>query len=85
MVEPDKFADVKAGDIVRVYLKEKTADFNPVFKHVSDWSDWPEFVKEEADDYFQAAVPESAIDELKSAGLRFQGVGFTVKQVNLIQ
>ena len=85
VVEPDKFADVKAGDIVRVYLKEKTADFNPVFKHVSDWSDWPEFVKEEAADYFQAAVPESAIDELKSAGLRFQGVGFTVKQVNLIQ
>ena len=84
VVDPAKFADVKAGDIIRVYLKEKTADFNPVFKHVSDWSDWPDFTRKDGTDYFEAAVPEAAIEELKSAGLRFQGVGFTVKQVNLI-
>ena len=84
VIEAAKFADVKAGDIVRVYLKEKTGEFNPVFKHVSDWSDWADFARVDGDDYFEAAVPESAIEELKSAGLRFQGVGFTVKQVNLI-
>jgi hypothetical protein len=84
LIGPEKFADVKEGDIVRVYIKDKGEDFNPVFKH-EDWSDWTEFQKADGDGYFEAAVPAAAIDELKTTGLRFQGVGFTIVQVNLIQ
>ena len=82
----DKFADAKAGDIVRVYLKEKSDDYNPIFKHAEDWSDWAEFqgVKEDGDGYFQAAIPESAVEELKSKGLRFQGIGFTVAAITIV-
>ena len=86
VVDAAKFADVKEGDTIRIYFKKKTGDFNPVFKHVEDWSDWPELqgAKEEAADYFQAVVPAAAVDELKEKGLRFQGVGFTIVAVTHI-
>ena len=83
-IPAEKFANVEEGDIIRVYLKEKTGDFNPVFKHVEDWSDWSVFSRVDGDNYFEAAVPAEAIDELKEKGLRFQGVGFTVAGVTLI-
>ena len=87
VIGADKFADAKAGDTVRVYLKDKGGDYNPIFKHVEDWSDWSELqgVKKDGDGYFEAAIPEAALEELKAKGLRFQGVGFTIDKVTLIQ
>ena len=86
IVPADKFADAEAGDVIRVYTSGKTGDYNPIFKHVDDWSDWLELqgVKEEADDYFQAAIPAEELPELKEKGLRFQGVGFTLTKVVLL-
>ena len=51
---------------------------------MNDWSDWTEFQRTDGDGYFEAAVPEAAIEELKASGLRFQGVGFTVTAVTII-
>ena len=86
VIESDKFADVKAGDIIRVNYTDKKDDFNPIYKHVEDWSDWTDFqgAVDWQDGYFQAAVTEGAIAELQSKGLRFQGVGVTMTSVELI-
>ena len=86
VIDPAKFAGVKAGDTIRVYIKDKGGDYNAIFKHVEDWQDWAELqgVKEDAADYFQAVVPAAAVDELKEKGLRFQGVGFTIVSVKLL-
>ncbi len=85
-IPADKFADVKEGDIIRVYYKDKGSDYNPIFKHVDNWADWSELqsVKAEEDGYFEATVPAAAVSELKEKGLRFQGLGFTVTKVDLI-
>ena len=86
VVPAEKFATAKAGDIIRVYLKEKGDDYNPIFKHVDSWADWDEIqsTKVDTDKYFEATIPASAIDELKASGLRFQGVGFTVRKIMLV-
>ena len=86
VIPAEKFADAKAGDIIRVYTSGKTGDYNPIFKHVETWGDWDELqgAKVEADDYFEAAIPAEALAELKEKGLRFQGVGFTLVKVVLI-
>ena len=87
VVPAESFATAKAGDIVRVYLKEKGDDYNPIFKHVEDWADWTELqgAKVDADGYFEAVIPAGALDELKEKGLRFQGVGFTVRKIMLVK
>ena len=86
VIGPEKFSTVQAGNIIRVSIKDKTDDYNPIYKHL-DWSDWNEFQtqKKDEDGYFEAPVPEEAIEELQSEGLRFQGVGFTITQVMLIR
>ena len=86
VIGPEKFSTVQAGNIIRVSIKDKTDDYNPIYKHL-DWSDWNEFQtqKKDGDGYFEAPVPEEAIEELQSEGLRFQGVGFTITQVMLIR
>ena len=85
VIDAGLFADVVEGAIITVTFKDKGDDYNPIFKHVSDWSDWTELqsVKVDADNNFSAVVPAEAIDELKSSGLRFQGLGFTVVKVTL--
>ena len=86
VIEPAKFAAAKDGNTIRVFIKDKGSDYNPIFKHL-DWSDWTEFqdiINKEPDDYFESTVTEAVLDELKSDGLRFQGVGFTVTEVHLI-
>ena len=82
-----EFADVKEGDIIRVYIKDKGGDYNPIFKHLDTWGDWDELqgAKVDEDGYFETTVPAGAVDELKEKGLRFQGVGFTLTKVTLIQ
>ena len=84
VVDPANFAKAKVGNIVRVYIKDKGDDYNPIFKHVSDWSDWPEFSKTDGDGYFEAPIPDGALDELQSQGLRFQGIGFTITKVTIL-
>ncbi len=84
VVDPANFAKAKVGNIVRVYIKDKGDDYNPVFKHVSDWADWPEFSKTDGDGYFEAPIPDGALDELQSQGLRFQGIGFTITKVTIL-
>ena len=87
VIETEKFADIKAGDIIRVSYKDKGGDFNPIYKHVEDWSDWTDFqnaINKDNEGYFEAPVTEDAIAELQSKGLRFQGVGFVLTKVELI-
>ena len=84
-----KFVDggcVTTADIIRVYIKDKGADYNPIFKHLDTWADWDELqgAKVDEDGYFEATVPADAIEELQTKGLRFQGVGFTILKVELI-
>ena len=87
VVSPAKFVDVVEGAIIRVNYKDKGDDFNPIYKHVGSWGDWDEFqtLIEHGDGVFQSTVTAPVIDELKSDGLRFQGLGFTVTSVVLIQ
>ena len=86
VIPAEKFADANVGDIIRVYISDKGGDYNPIFKHVEDWSDWNELQggKVDADTYFEAPIPEEALNELKEKGLRFQGVGFTIDAVVII-
>lgn len=87
VIEAEKFANIKAGDIIRVSYKDKGGDFNPIYKHVEDWSDWTDFqnaINKDNEGYFEAPVTEDAIAELQSKGLRFQGVGFVLTKVELI-
>ena len=86
VIDPSMFAKAKEGYIVRVFTKDKTDEYNPIYKHVDSWGDWSEFQDNinRTDDYFEAPIPGSALDELQSAGLRFQGVGFTVTKVMLL-
>ena len=86
VIEPAKFAKAQEGYIVRVFTKDKTDEYNPIYKHVDSWGDWTEFQDNifKGDEYFEAPIPASALDELQSAGLRFQGVGFTVTKVMLL-
>ena len=89
-IEANKFTNAKAGDIVRVYVKDKASgdDYNPIFKHVDDWSDWTGFQgnidKKSSNEYFQAPIPSDGLNELKSKGLGFQGLGFTATKIVLI-
>jgi hypothetical protein len=85
VIEAGLFADVVEGAVITVTIKDKGDDYNPIFKHVSDWSDWTELqgAKVDADNNFSAVIPAEAIDELKASGLRFQGLGFTVVKVTL--
>lgn len=86
VIGPEMFAKVKDGYTVRVFVKDKTDDFNPIFKHVGDWSDWTEFqdIIVTTDEYFESTVTEAVIGELQSDGLRFQGIGFTLVKVMLL-
>ena len=86
VVPAEGFADANAGDIIRVYISGKGDDFNPIFKHVSDWSDWSELQAGvvRTDNYFESVITADALDELKASGLRFQGVGFTITKVDLL-
>ena len=86
VIDPSLFAKAQEGYIVRVFIKDKNSDYNPIYKHVDSWGDWTEFQSEivNTDEYFEAPIPAGALDELQSAGLRFQGIGFTVTKVMLI-
>ena len=88
VIDPVKFVDVVEEGIIRVYYKDKGDDFNPIYKHVASWGDWAEFqniINTKTDGYFEAKVTPEVIDELKSEGLRFQGLGFTITSVILSQ
>ena len=87
VIDAAKFAKAKEGNIIRVFVKDKGSDYNPIFKHVDSWGDWDEFqgiINKDPDDYFESTITEAVMEELQSAGLRFQGVGFTVTEVHLI-
>lgn len=85
VIDAGLFADVVEGAVLTVTFKDKGDDYNPIFKHVSDWSDWAELqgVKVDTDNSFSAVIPAEAVEELKSSGLRFQGLGFTIVKVTL--
>ena len=87
VIDAAKFEKAKEGNTIRVFVKDKTSEYNPIFKHVGSWGDWTEFqdiIKKDPDDYFESKVTEAVLDELKTEGLRFQGVGFTLVEVHLI-
>ena len=86
VVDPAMFAKAQPGFIVRVFIKDKGTDYNPIYKHVGSWGDWTEFQDgiSHTDDYFEAPIPDGAMDELQQDGLRFQGLGFTVTKIMLL-
>ena len=87
VIDAAKFAEAKAGNVIRVFIKDKGSDYNPIFKHVDSWGDWDEFqgiINKDSDDYFESTITDAVMEELQSAGLRFQGVGFTITEVHLI-
>ena len=86
VVDPSMFAKAQPGYIVRVFIKDKGTDYNPIYKHVGSWGDWNEFQGSisHTDDYFEAPIPDDAMDELQKDGLRFQGLGFTVTKIMLL-
>lgn len=86
VIPAEMFAEAEEGQVIRGYVTNKGGDYNPIFKHVDDWSDWAELqgvINKDADDYFEAAIPAEAVEELKAKGLRLQGVGFTLTKVVL--
>ena len=88
VVSPAKFVNAVEGGVIRVFYKDRGADFNPIYKHVNqNWSDWPAFqdiiVRE--DEYFESTITAEVMEELQTEGLRFQGLGFTITKVVLIQ
>ena len=88
VIDPAKFADVVEDGIIRVYYKDRDDTFNPIYKHVASWGDWTEFqniINKQPDGYFEAKVTPEVIEELKTEGLRFQGLGFTITSVILSQ
>lgn len=87
VIEAKYFDVAKVGDLIRGYVT--ATDPNPVFKHVSDWSDFEDIqnTKTIADDksYFEGTIAtEAALAELKKSGLRLQGINFTLTKVVLI-
>ncbi len=80
------FAKASVGDIIRVIYTDKTSAFNPIFKKYADWSDFSDLqsVKKDGDGYFEAEINANALTELQANGLRFQGVGFTMTEIQLI-
>ena len=87
VIAPAKFEKAVEGNTIRVFIKDKDNDtYNAIFKHVGNWGDWDEFqtIKKDTDEYFESTVTEAVLDELKTEGLRFQGLGFTITEVHLI-
>lgn len=87
VIEAAKFANAKVGDIIRVNYTDKGADFNPIYKVVATWGDLEALqnvIDRDGDGYFQAAINEEALAEIQANGLRFQGLGFTITTVELI-
>ena len=90
-INNSQFANAKVGDIIRVNYTDKVTsggenNYNPIFKYVQSWDDFNALqnVKEEGDNYFQAAINSEALTELQARGLRLQGRGFTLTSVELI-
>ena len=88
VVSPAKFVNAVEGGVIRVFYKDRGADFNPIYKHVNqNWSDWPAFqdIIVRKDEYFESTITAEVMEELQTEGLRFQGLGFTITKVVLIQ
>lgn len=89
-INNSQFANAKVGDIIRVNYTDKVTggdnNYNPWFKYVQTWQDFNALqnVKEEGENYFQAAINSEALTELQARGLRLQGRGFTLTSVELI-
>lgn len=86
-ISANNFNNAKVGDIIRVYYTNKGSDFNPVYKYVGSWGDLyalQNVIERDHDGYFQAAINQDALTEIKANGLRLQGIDFTLTSVDLI-
>ena len=85
-VDPKYFEVAEVGDIIYCSVKDVTSEFNPIFKNVSDWTDFTDIQATLAkdDNHFEGKIATAeALDYLQKNGLRFQGVGFTLTKVEL--
>ena len=82
-----KYFDVaEVGDILYCSVKDVTAEYNPIFKNINDWSDFADIQNtiSKDDNHFEGIIAtQSALDFMKANGLRFQGLGFTLTKVEL--
>lgn len=88
VIDPLYFSVAEVGDIIYCTVQDVAEgdDFNPLFKHPQDWSDFTELLTNEFDKgetYFKATINAEALASLQANGLRFQGVGFTLTKVEL--
>ena len=85
-VDAKYFEVAEVGDIIYCSVKDVTADYNPLFKNVSDWSDFTDIQATLAKDetHFEGKIATAeALGNLQKNGLRFQGIGFTLTKVEL--
>ena len=85
-VDPKYFEVAEVGDIIYCSVKDVTSEFNPIFKNVSDWTDFTDIQATLAkdDNHFEGKIATAdAVANLQKNGLRFQGVGFTLTKVEL--
>ena len=64
-IDGNKFANAKAGDIIRVYYKDKGTFFQPIYKHPDSWADWTDFQDQIniQETYFQAPITEAMMGD----------------------
>lgn len=85
-IDPKYFEVAEVGDIIYCSVKDVTSEFNPIFKNVSDWTDFTDIQATLAkdDNHFEGKIATAdALANLQKNGLRFQGVGFTLTKVEL--
>lgn len=85
-IDPKYFDVAEVGDIIYCSVKDVTAEYNPIFKRINDWSDFTDIQNTLAKDenHFEGVIAtQDALDFLKANGLRFQGIGFTLTKVEL--
>ena len=85
-VPASQFSIAEVGDIIRCYYKDVSSP-NPVFKYGGTWDDFTEIQStlKKSTDYFEGTITnEAALASLKEKGLRLQGTGFTLTQIDLV-
>lgn len=86
VVDTKYFEVAKVGDVIYCTIVDANEP-NPVFKNVSDWSDFKdlEATKVVAADHFECTIStEEALQNLQKNGLRLQGINFTLTKIELI-
>ncbi|WP_028903672.1 IPT/TIG domain-containing protein [Prevotella sp. P6B4] len=87
MIDKSVLADAQVGNVIRVYIKDKTSDDNWVILSDGNWS---ELAAQRASDEDMAAgykdftLDENMLAAMQSTGLLIRGINFTAVKVVLV-